>query len=103
MYQFDSNYADTVKSGVIQGLVNRAKMVCCDHKAYREEIERITTVFVNNGYPKKFVDKAVGKQAKSRMQVKPKVDDGKVRTVRIPYVPGLSQEIRRLACSIGTT
>ena len=39
-------------------------------------------MFVNNGYPKKFVDKAVGKQAKSRMQVKPKVEDGEVRTVR---------------------
>ena len=54
-------------------------------------------MFVNNGYHKKFVDKAVGKQAKSRMQVKPKMDDEKVRTVRIPYVPGLSEEIRRLA------
>ena len=71
--------------------------MCSDHKVFGEEIEQITTVFVNNGYPKKFVDKAVGKQAKSRMQVKPKVDDGKVRTVRIPYVPGLSEEIRRLA------
>ena len=72
-------------------------MVCSDHKAYGAEIERITTVFVNNGYHKKFVDKAVGKQAKSRMQVKPKADDGRVRTAPIPYVPGLSQEIRRLA------
>ena len=87
----------------MKAFVNTAKMVCSDHKAYRKEIERITTVFVNNGYPKKFVDNAVGKQVKSRMQVKPKADDGKVRTVCIPYVPALSQEIRRLACSIGTT
>ena len=57
--QFSSNHTDNVKSGVIQGLVDRAGTVSSDQRTYRQEVGRIISVFRNNGYPRKFVERAV--------------------------------------------
>ena len=59
--QFSSNHTDNVKSGVIQGLVDRAGTVSSDQRTYRQEVGRIISIFRNNGYPRKFVERTVKK------------------------------------------
>ena len=66
---------------------------------------------VENGYPRKFTQKAISRQLKrgavnaKRADSKdkgttfeePEASVQKIQTVRIPFVDGLSQEVRRLA------
>ena len=66
---------------------------------------------VENGYPRKFTQKAISRQLKrgavnaKRADSKdkgttfeePEASVPKIQTVRIPFVDGLSQEVRRLA------
>ena len=101
--QYDSHQPDSVKSGMIAGLVNRAMIVSSDETTLEKEVKHIKTVMASNGYPKQFVDKAIRKQ----MRKKNNIDTGKntdkerksMQTASIPFVDGLSQEVRRLARS----
>ena len=109
--QFDSHHPASVKSGVIQGLTDRAMKVCSGIVERNQELQRIENVMVENGYPRKFTQKAISRQLKrgavnaKRADSKdkgttfeePEASVPKIQTVRIPFVDGLSQEVRRLA------
>ena len=49
--QFDSHHPASVKSGVIQGLTDRAMKVCSGIVERNQELWRIGNVMVENGYP----------------------------------------------------
>ena len=95
--QFSSNHTDNAKTGVIQGLVNRAATVSSDQRAYRQEIGRIISALRNNGYPRKFVERRSMGQSKRTL----KENEQGMRTVRIQHVEGLSHEVRRIVWKAG--
>ena len=70
------------------------------------ELKRIATAMEGNGYLKQFTEKAISRQLKRPAVEKfERVIDGpdqpKMEIARIPYVDGLSQEIRRIARTAG--
>ena len=100
--QFDSHHPSTVKAGIVQGLAERAVRVSSSDAERDAELRRISSVMVCNGYPRRFVEKAISKQLRRRTA--PRVqnqDQSDMKTVRIPFVEGLSQEVRRVARSAG--
>ena len=59
-----------------------------------------------NGYPKQFTEKVISRQLKRPAagkleRVINEPDQPKMEIARIPYVDGLSQEIRRIARMVG--
>ena len=52
-----------------------------------------------NGYPKKFIEKEISRQIKRSAipRIMIKEDECKMETVSIPFIDGLSHEIRRIA------
>ena len=92
-----------------QALLN--KKVCSRIVERNQELRRIENVMVENGYPRKFTQKAISRQLKrgavnaKRADSKdkgttfeePEASVPKIQTIRIPFVDGLSQEVRRLA------
>ena len=101
--QFDSHHPSSVKSGVVRCIAERAIRVSSSEEARDAEFRRISQVMVCNGYPRKFVQKAISRQVKSRAarRVQPQQDQSKAVTVRIPFIDGLSQEVRRVARAAG--
>ena len=96
--QFDSHQPIGVKSGVVQCLASRAIMVSSSEKKQRKEFCKIKKALAGNGYPKKFVERAINKQIR-RQGLKgnnKKQDDGiKSKTIaRILFIDGISQEVK---------
>ena len=86
--------ASTVKAGIVQGLAERAVRVSSSDAERDAELRRISSVMVCNGYPRRFVETAISKQLRRRTA--PRVqnqDQSDMKTVRIPFVEGLSQEV----------
>ena len=95
-----------VKEGIVRGLADRAIKVCSDGETLDRELKRISTAMERNGYPKQFTEKAISRQLKRPAAGKLKrvinePDQPKMEIARIPYVDGLSQEIRRIARMTG--
>ena len=61
---FDSHHPASVNRGIVRGFVNRAIKVCSDEESKKVEIEHIMGEMQGNGYPKKFIQKAVRDQLK---------------------------------------
>ena len=101
--QFKSHHPHSVKSGVIAGLVNRAITVSNDEALLKDEIKRIEGVMAQNGYPQRFVEKAIGRQMKRSNMGSKRVDSEETpqESANIPFVDRLSQEIRRIVRPAG--
>ena len=108
---FESHHPPSVKSGIVQGLADRAIRVCSSSEDRDRELKRIAGVMQGNGYPRKFTEKAISKQMKRRLKQQEGSGElgGKVSeqlqekepTVKIPYIEGVSEQIRRVARSAG--
>ena len=59
---FDSHHPLSVKSGIVECLANRAITVSSGGPARDAELKRIKQVMAANGYPKRFVEKAISRQ-----------------------------------------
>jgi hypothetical protein len=53
---FKSNYPHHVRTGVVHSLLNRAKVICQNHKDFNNKIKTIRHDLMLNEYPKEFVD-----------------------------------------------
>ena len=62
--QFDSHHPIAVKSGIVQGLAERAIRISSSEEARGAELRRISSVMTCNGYSRRFVDKAISNQLK---------------------------------------
>ena len=99
---FNSHHPTSVKAGIVQGLADRAMKVCSDEKRIKREFERISEAMADNGYPKRFTERAINKQMKKGLVRRvDEADQPKWETARIPYIDGLSQEVRRIARTAG--
>ena len=80
--------------------------MCSDGETLDRELKHIATAMEGNGYPKKFTEKAISRQLRRPAEEKlerviNEPDQPKMEIARIPYVDGLSQEIRRIARTAG--
>ena len=101
--QFNSHHPNAVKAGVVECLAKRAILVSSTQKLRDLELKRIRKVMAENGYPRKFVEKAISKQLKRHATGRklPQQDEKNIITTTIPFVDGLSQEVRRVARMAG--
>ena len=92
---FDSHHPVHVKRGVVKCLFNRAEKVTTEVEDLEGEREHLKEVFGWNGYPKSFISNSTNRDG---TQDQSSADE--VRVV-IPYVRGLSEDIRRVCRQFG--
>ena len=70
---------------------------------FEKELDQIREAMEQNNYPKHFVEKTIEKGARRRRMPlrKEQESDLGVATAKIPFVSGLSQEVRRIARTAG--
>ena len=101
--QFTSHHPESVKSGVIDCLVKRAATVSSNDELLGKELDKIREAMNQNNYPKHFVEKAIEKGMRRRKMprlLEQELDQGET-TAKIPFIDGLSQEVRRIARTAG--
>jgi hypothetical protein len=84
---FKSNHPHHVKRGIVRNLVNRAKIICQNHKDFNNEIKTIRHDLMLSEYPEEFVDST---------RNRPSPDTVYQGTVVIPYAKGISEKFRRI-------
>ena len=90
---FDSHHPVHVKKGVVKCLYNRAKKVTTSSRDLGKEERHLNQVLLSNGYPQSFITS--NSRERSRVpQDRDEVDSSKL--IAIPYVSGLSEDIRRI-------
>lgn len=92
---YKSNHCESVKESVAYSLFDRAKSVCCERETLDAELNKISQELKNNGYPQKVIDKC-----KKNRETKQNIileSDKPIAFINIPYVPKLSEKIRRVA------
>jgi len=91
---YKSNHCESVKEGVAKSLFDRAKIVCSDNNSLKEEFNNISRDLANNGYPEKVIIKCKKNKIQNSTTTLPEKPTG---FMTIPYVPKLSEKIRRVA------
>ena len=102
--QFTSHHPTSVKSGVIDCLVQRATIVSSNDELLEKELDKIRESMEQNNYPKHFVEKTIKKGARRRrmpLRKEQESDLGAATANLIPFVSGLSQEVRRITRTAG--
>jgi hypothetical protein len=89
---FKSNHPHHVKRGVVQSLINRAKVICQDQKDLDNEIKHIRHDLMLNEYPLGFINSIMKKSRSNRSSA----DTTYQGTAIIPYVKGISEKFRRI-------
>ena len=93
----DSHQPMSVKSAPIRCLVDRAFKVCSSNAIRERELETIRTIMVEKGYKRKFVNKVLRRQVSRSERSRRTTDENKGTTsVKLPFIDGLSQEVRRI-------
>ena len=93
---FDSHHPVHVKQGVVKSLFDRARRIISQESDLRKEEDHLNEVLRNNGYPKRFI--YVNSKIK---KAKPCDEEMEAPLVAIPYVSGLSEDIRRVCRRFG--
>ena len=89
---FRSAHSGGTKFGLVRCLGERARRVCDEPDVLRKEMQELCRVFVRNGFPRRSVVKLLNQERKPRQQEK---DDRP--SMLIPYVPGISEKVKRIA------
>ena len=87
-----SCHDDKVKEGVFKGYILRAKAIC-SKEHLEEEIKFIKTIFVENGYDEKRLDKIIQNTEKRKARKK---ESSTTRYTSLPWIPGLSQKLKKV-------
>ena len=98
---FDSNHPLEHKNSVVQSLMHRAFNLC-DEELRQQEIDHVSNVLENNGYPKGMIKKIEQRtrrnfnRSNSNNQVGQEPEVEKKSYISIPYIPGTSERLKRL-------
>uniref|UniRef100_A0A5S6Q7Z4 Reverse transcriptase domain-containing protein n=1 Tax=Trichuris muris TaxID=70415 RepID=A0A5S6Q7Z4_TRIMR len=102
---FFSNHPLNMKKGIITGMVDKSYYLC--HGDYlKDEIKHISQTLLRNGYPKKFGEATISERLLKLRNTdlnKRQARETPLKTIFIPYYPGLGKGIRKIARSIGYT
>ena len=88
---FESYHHAHVKTGVIRTLLQRSKRICNNKEALTKEKEHIRRVFKNNGYTTSFINRAM-----TPAQPRSTPEQEYITTVTLPYVKGISEQVRQI-------
>lgn len=92
---FASNHPTHVKTGLVIGLIKRAKSICSNDNILKTELDSIKQHLNNCGYPQSIFNKALNKVNNSR-ELEPTTEEKPITTVCIPYVKNVSEKLRRI-------
>ena len=91
-----SNHRDSTKKGVIKGYSDRARALC-DPQYLRSELQNIEEIFIENGYSRKEIRKAM-KEKDPTATTEDHEEEPKVRgIVSIPNIPSFTRTFSRIA------
>jgi len=102
-----SHHAHSIKSGVLRCLAKRGEVVCSDAEAKAEEMNYLRQVFRENGYPERYVSRAMGSREEQNHAGPPVSEDqrqdnqqdeerARPTYVSVPYLKGVSERIGRV-------
>ena len=91
---FQSNHQNSIKKGIIKSLHDRAKSISSDQQIFNNEVHHIKNVLQLNSYPKNFVDRTIHRIENKQGQ--PQQNQPSITTNIIPYIPGISEKIKRV-------
>ena len=97
---YNSHHPLHVRRGVVQCLFNRAEELVTTEEDLKKEKRHLYTVFSSNGYPKPFISNSI---VRRRMKDEERSDRKEDLKVFIPYVEGMSEDIRRVCRKFGIT
>ena len=98
---FNSNHPLEHKNSVVQSLMHRAFNLC-DEELRQQEIDHVSNVLENNGYPKGMIKKFEQRtrrnfsRSNSNNQVGQEPEVEKKSYISIPYFPETSEILKRL-------
>ena len=96
---YTSHHHHRAKSGTIKCLKYRMDKIC-NAKSKQEEINHIRKAFRNNGYPDKFITRAL--QNPTQPTETPEEENSeRPKILSLPYCHGLSERIQRVCGRIG--
>ena len=92
-----SNHRESTKKGVIKGYADRARALC-DPEYLQEEMENIEDVFVENGYSRNEVRRAMREQEERAENDGENDEEKETRgIVSIPNIPNITRAYSRIA------
>ena len=94
---FESHHPTHVKRGVVRCLHDRARGVISTQDNLQKEVDHLARVLKQNGYPANFICNASAPPTQETADVSsPEEEQEKGPLVVIPYVAGMSEDIRRV-------
>lgn len=93
---FHSYHGMQAKANSVRTLMKRAHDLTSDQHLLKEELHHVQGVLRCNGYPKGMVRKYRVQQRKGKRMDDEEEENKPLSTAKIPYVKGLSEEIRRI-------
>ena len=94
---FESHHPTHVKRGVVRCLHDRARGVISTQDNLQKEVDHLARVLKQNGYPANFIRNASAPPTQETADVSsPEEEQKKGLLVVIPYVAGMSEDIRRV-------
>jgi len=90
-----SNHRESTKRGVIKGYADRARTLC-DPEYLQKEMENIEEVFIENGYSKTEVRRAM-RERESRTRNRDEEEEEIRGIVSIPNIPSITRAYSRIA------
>ena len=94
--KFDSNHPMGMKAGIAKCLATRAEAVCSEASSLRKERNHICDILEANGYPRKFVKKAIKKKRQEPQTEADEEPRAEKMYAKVPYVPGISEQIAKI-------
>ena len=91
---YESNHQKSVKEGVAYSLFDRAKSLCSNQDGLNLELKKVEDDLAKNGYPHSIIKKC--KNHRDKTLESENQQNEKYSYMAIPYVPGLSEKIRRV-------
>ena len=90
-----SNHQEATKKGVIKGYADRARTLC-DPQYLQDEMQNIEEVFMDNGYSRKEVRRAMKVRERPTTTTNDEEDDTR-GTISIPNIPTFTRAYSRIA------
>ena len=102
--QFQSHHPVHVRRGVIRSLYDRARRVNTNEEKLEVEERHLGNVFRRNGYPASFMQatlKHTTSEKRSGNSTQSEEEEEKEPMMVVPYISGLSEDIRRVCWKFG--
>ena len=99
MLNFSAMVPEFWKVGLIRCLLNRAKLICSSSELFNREVNKLQRMFMANGYPRAYFEKAYEKFIRSNETENPSSQSDEVvdrkYILGIPYVGSPSRDYKK--------